>query len=624
MGEIKSKSASARVVSQDWSAFYDDVLFNMQASLPFSWYQQGEYPLQIDSDGNFMTTDDVFGEPHGGNYSGLIIGKDYQFNIIPQRAKIKGIKVKLATNISGSTSYDVRAYLQMFGINSLDNKATGISLPTGYQEYGGAEDLWGYDDITPAQIMSADFGFAFSVFNNQTIGSPGVKATLEIEYMEITVYYDDIHTEDDEVIIEQDKQSEKQFFCKVYDKGYNYLNTINIDDLTSFPIFNYTAKSGFGSLALRLNMTYQDFVTGDGTVTVDGADVQTTEGSAKLRDTLKSGNIIDIFVSDRDSLNKLIYSGIVDGYTNVITEEKREFLTLNILPNTITLISRILREDDVTLMEYFSEDPADIIRDILDRSNSFITYDNDSIPETVGVKRTYSFNCTTIAEALAKIVELCPDFWVGFVDANGLYNLKYMYDAPVHTITPNQINSMETNISMLSLSNVVYFLGGGDTPIFKKYENSGSQNTYGTFEHRIVDERVTVASTAEQLSQRYINQHKDPTIDLQVTLLDNNFTNDGSGVDIEKFEVGDKIILHDDNYSNAGREWGDGKWGDGLWGTDPMRIYGREAYITGYTYMYDRIILKCTFTVVQSQQRVEDINRDLKVLRLNSAPSAIN
>jgi len=598
MSEIKTKTGSARTV-----------ILNNNGD--FAWYQKGAYPLLTDGDTNVMTTDTSFDEQNSGQ-SGEFLAKDFQLNI-PQKAKIKGVEVKMNLTKSG-TSKDTKCTLSLFGIDSPTDKATNSALTTGYKTYGGDTELWGYDEITPDQLNSQDFGIVFSVYNNSS-------TTLDVGYLEVTVYYDNIYTEDDEVALEQDVQSEKQLFCKIYDKAYNYLNTLTLADLRDVPMFMYKADTGFGALTLNTIYTYEDYILGNGLVWVDGKERQSKTGVKKIKDILRCGNIIDIFISDRDGLNVHVYNGIIDGYTNSITGNKKEKLSVNITPNTTVLGARILRDGTKTLIDYNSEDPADMVRDILDRSNSFITYNSESVPSAVGVKRSYEFNASTVLDALKKVVELCPDWWIGFVDSNNLFHLKYMYEATEHIITENQISRIETEISMLDLRNTVYFLGGGDTPLFKKYEKSGSQNVYGVWEHKIADNRVTLEETAEQLSNRFLAQHQNPAIAIRVTLVDNNFTIDGNGVDIEKFEIGDKIKLVSDNYDDIGTEWGNFTWGETLWGYDIMKVYGRTAYITGYTYNYDSITLDCIFNPVQSQQRVEDINRDLKSLQYENAPS---
>lgn len=158
--------------------------------------------------------------------------------------------------------------------------------------------------------------------------------------------------------------------------------------------------------------------------------------------------------------------------------------------------------------------------------------------------------------------------------------------------------------------------------IYKRYQSAGSQDTYGLFEHRYVDERVTLPDTAQILSTKFLNQNNAPDVTINVTVLDNNFTE--GGVDIESFEIGDKIMLIDDNYNLSGGVWGEGKWGDGRWGEKHMAVYGKEAYITGYTYSYDKIQLQCSFSPTQVSKRIEDINRDLTATRYEKATDVIS
>lgn len=173
------------------------------------------------------------------------------------------------------------------------------------------------------------------------------------------------------------------------------------------------------------------------------------------------------------------------------------------------------------------------------------------------------------------------------------------------------------------MRNKVVFLGGGTPQLYKVYNSTGSQDEYGTYEEKKIDERVTDSSSSSVLSNKILAQKAVPTTIVNLTVIDSNFI-DKKGYNIESFKVGDKVILNTDQYDDSYNLWGEFTWGKDYWLFDIEATTGVEYVIKKIKYNYDECELELDFNPLDAIQRIEDIQRDLTNYRFKDAPDTPN
>jgi hypothetical protein len=118
-------------------------------------------------------------------------GTNCGFSAIPGGATITGISVAIRKQVTGATTETVSdsrvSIVKADGSIGTTNRASLVSWPAtyAYTIYGGQDDLWD-EAWAPADFADADVGAVISA----TVADPGGDlATLNVEYMFLTVYY---------------------------------------------------------------------------------------------------------------------------------------------------------------------------------------------------------------------------------------------------------------------------------------------------------------------------------------------------------------------------------------------------------------------------------------------------
>lgn len=272
--------------------------------------------------------------------------------------------------------------------------------------------------------------------------------------------------------------------------------------------------------------------------------------------------------------------------------------------------------DGDTTVPQLSVDPSDIIRDALDyaqTNGSSITYDS-SIDNT-GTTVSYTFVSQSVLEVINKVLELSPSNWYYYIDPadNKLY-FKAKNNIQDHSLTlGSDIKEMMIPKRSEDIINTVYFTGGdigGGTLLYKKYQDSASIGTYGIRSIRVIDGRVTLASTAELISTRIIDTYKAPEVRLEVKLSDSNI--ESGGYDIESINPGDVI-----NIRNVVGSSGSSLWDVALFDVDYfdfniLQLSTLYLQITRIEYSPTSVFLICSSVPPQINKRIEDIERNLE------------
>lgn len=376
-------------------------------------------------------------------------------------------------------------------------------------------------------------------------------------------------------------------------------------EVLSDPKFKLSINGGPGELTIELGRPFDDF----------GEDVD-----------VKLNNKVEVWCIDKDSLNgTLIYTGYISGYRPQVrgVVEKVE---VTIFPYSSEFQRIILRDSSGnTTVTYNSYDPAAMLKDVIDKYRALggsIRYSAASIQDT-NTTVSYTFNTNTVKEALDKIIELCPEGWYWRVDPDGIIYLQPKNILSDHTFTLGlDIENLETFRRIEDVTNTVFFTGAGNPALFRKYQNSGSRDSYGAYEKKIVDQRVSVVATAETMSSREINTKKDPEIRSRFTIIDNNGPRE-RGYNLESIKAGQTLKVK--NLKTGVRNitlWDVGLWDTDVWDQTLATSAADVIQILSVNYEPDSVIIEASSRLPQIAKRIEDVQRNLEVSQLVNNPAA--
>jgi hypothetical protein len=388
----------------------------------------------------------------------------------------------------------------------------------------------------------------------------------------------------------------KRFFAKVYD-GASFVGTWS--DVASVVSFSSEMNSGLSPLTLRLARGENDFG--------ENLDV-------------KLGNYVRAYCADKDSEEGvLVYSGYISRYIPLV-DGTTEYVEVTLLSFWEQLARMILESSGDTEVAYLSEDPSDILKDLLDKftaNGGVLDYGVSSV-EVTGSTVSYTYNTNTYQEALKKVIELCPDDWFFRVGADDLIYLSEKSETAEHLFRMNDhILLYKPEKRTENMVNEIYFRGGGT--LYKKYVASGSVSTYGHFAKKIVDERITVGATMDLIANRTLNALSEPEIRITLKILDNN-NGGGKGYDIESIKVGDtcKILGVTEKGNNV---WDELVWDTDSWDYDIANASATVLQIQKIEYHPDYVILEISNRQPDIAKRIEDINRNLVASQTADNPS---
>lgn len=443
---------------------------------------------------------------------------------------------------------------------------------------------------------------------------PGTSGSFDVKILnltEATQYYVRAYIIDDSGTTYGDNLSfitatiipDKHYFYRVYD-GADFIE-IWSDDVISLPSFRSNINSGPGQLVIKLGRPFDDF----------GEDID-----------VKLNNRVECYVVDNSQTNGLlIYSGYISGYKPVLQGDT-QFVEVTCF-NYSSELQRLLFRDSggATTVTYSSYDPAAIMRDVIDKLQllgSSLTYTSSSIQDTNTIA-SYTFNTNTGKEVFDKIIELCPVGWYWRIDPDNVVYLqpKNVFADHIFTIGLN-IENLETYRRIEDLVNTVYFTGSGDPALFYKYENTGSQDAYGRYERKIVDQRVSLAATASLISNRLIDSQKDPEIRSRFTIVDDNGPSYDMGYDIESIKVGQTLkVLNLKTDTRTPTPWDVSTWDSDVWDQTISSQAADVVQILSLDYRPDSIVIEASSRLPQIAKRIEDINRNLENSQTVTNPS---
>lgn len=390
---------------------------------------------------------------------------------------------------------------------------------------------------------------------------------------------------------------------------YNYdFETVWQDELNS-PRFNSSINGGAGALRVRLARKYTSFGEGE---------------------DIALGNRVQIYVYDKESPNgSLLYVGYINSYS-IIIEGDKELIEVEIWGDSARLGDFILEDSSGnTALTYNSFDPGEMVMDIVDKyrsSGGELEYNGSSI-ETTGTEVSYTFNVNTIYDCLNKVVELSPDNYYYYIAPNNLLYFKKTSDSPDHKlIMGRHISAMNVTKSLDSLVNRIYFVGGyptGGTQLYYMGNDESSESIYNRKSKKVIDERVTLGSTASLEISRIISRQATPKTIVEIEVIDSNGNDNGMGYDIESLVVGDSIQLANIEFEGSlETKWDIGVWDVNVWDNTIQASQSQVLQILSINYMGDSAIVRAGLEPPMVSKRVEDIRRNLEDSQTYDAPVA--
>lgn len=395
----------------------------------------------------------------------------------------------------------------------------------------------------------------------------------------------------------------------------------------------------FGSTALADRFHYADYAPGYNTFTLNASGLAaiTEEGITKLG--IRSGADFDnsepTWPSNRQPLAySADYTGVARDpkltitYTQPITayySASAPYASGKLMRDTgsgwTDVSSGDLRfitytEEGDTTVPQLSVDPSTIVADALDyfiENGGDITYTGESLPLT-GTTVSYTFVAQTILDVINKCLELAPSGWYWYIDpATNILYFKEKNTAADHKFTLGKdFTNLEPDKRADDIYNTVFFTGGdtGSGILYKKYTNAASIAIYGVRATTYVDERVTLAATAQLISASLLQAKSIPEIRLVGEVTDSNISE--WGFDIEKINVGDVANIRNTKGSTGSSLWNSMRWNEDKWNYNLSQIGTMYLQIIRKEYSPTDCKIFCSTLAPDVNKRIEDIKRNLE------------
>jgi len=396
----------------------------------------------------------------------------------------------------------------------------------------------------------------------------------------------------------------KRHFYKIFNSSGTYLQTW-ADEVVSTPSFTWSINGSMG----------EEIVTLARSVTSFGE-----------TDDVAMFNKVETWIQDGDALNGIrIHSGYITGYDIRVTADGKQEIDVHIYSLTNELEVTMLKDGSDTAVSYASVEPANIFKDVLTKAAKTITYNASTIKETATTV-SYDFTYATAWEALNKAIELCPAYWYWYIDAN---NLLYLSDTDFDTVSHTlflgkEIQNLDFFKTVENLYNTVYFAGGGDPNLYKKYERTSSQTEHGIREIKEQDGRVTVEATAETISNKFLDENDHFEQRLTCTVIDNNGSKGQiggvKGYDIESLRPGDVVVIKHPQSEVRHTLWDVAQWDVDFWDFNIAYSIGIPMQIQSITYAFNTADLTLSTRLPDISKRIEDIERNAETTATEAIP----
>jgi hypothetical protein len=431
----------------------------------------------------------------------------------------------------------------------------------------------------------------------------------------------------------------KTYIYKVYDPSGAFVGVWN--DVIDLPEYTQEINSLGSTMTVELarNSDSTETQTTD-LVTDANAGIQTNRNET-LTATIKSKNKLGAGTSIElnNRVDIWVYYGdvepILDNYGDPILDNTGEPLLTSLgAPNGVRLFTGFISEinsrygnSETTIVQlasygydlnnypvknnageltvtYASQDPSNIASDLLAKfvAQSTGTYTKSTLDsiDTTGTTVSYTFRTNTYAEALQKIIELCPSNWYYYVGlGDNILYLRERETSPKHVfILGKHIKAFDVKSNILNVVNDVIYTGGEMSPddeidniLFRRTTATPASRTRRAL--RILnDSRVTDPTSADIIADALIAENNKIQYRSTIQIIDTTY-------DIEKINLGDMVGFRNfDNY-----------------------IDDLLMQIVGINYTPDVVTLQLDTLPLTINKRLEDIRRNQKVLENEKDPT---
>ena len=394
----------------------------------------------------------------------------------------------------------------------------------------------------------------------------------------------------------------KVYLYKIFDKSGNFITTWK--DVITSPQFSVEINGGFSDMTIELARSIYSFG--------EGVDIA-------------YGNQLKLYAFDMDTGDDgvCIYSGFISSYEPDL-EGSKEVIKVTFLGYWTETNLYMLESGSSTLVSYLTESPLTIIQDVLTKFNSAGGRLMAGTSDNPGTVCSYDFNCNTVQEALTQCVTMSPYQYFLRTDSDDKLYMKLRNASGDHIFhVGRNIANYRQEKRTESIVNVVYFSGGDPgtgTKLYNKYTASGSVSSYGRHAYKIVDERVTVESTADNIANRQISFFSNPEIRITIDILDNNNQEIGKGYDIESIKVGDTCYILGST-TKGYNLWDSMIWDSDSWDYNISNSAATVLQIMKITYTPGMATLEVSNRQPDISKRIEDVNRNLVNFQTANNPS---
>jgi len=315
-------------------------------------------------------------------------------------------------------------------------------------------------------------------------------------------------------------KNEKRYSVKIYDRAGTTFKG-NYDPIGGYA-FTKTINGGVGALSITLPRKFDNFGLGEDVNLLDE---------------------IQVWVQDKDTSGKKIYSGYVSSITSFI-DGSNQGIKLDVLGYVSRLAFTLDWNGTDISMVRNSLTAGELVKDVIDKyrstvSEERINYGTGTVDIT-GSDISYTSNAKSCLETIERAREMAGATWYWYVDADNVFYFREYATTPTHLFTfGKDISSLEITRSADDIKNEFIFWNGlmaDDTNfISNRYYNTNSINSYWNRFEANTDGRVTTSAGADALGDSYINAYKNPNVSMRFEVKDNNL---GAGYDIESIEPG--------------------------------------------------------------------------------------
>lgn len=272
-----------------------------------------------------------------------------------------------------------------------------------------------------------------------------------------------------------------------------------------------------------------------------------------------------------------------------------------------------------TQFTYNSQDPSTVLKSIMDNfaaQGGKISYTGPSIDMT-NTTITYTFNATTIFDAINKVLSFSPVGWYWYIDqAANVIHFHKVSSISSHKITfGKNIKNLAVEKRAQDIVNVVYFVGGptANVNLYNKYILQTSIDTYGR--HAVVysDNNVTLTATAQIIANNILSTRGQIELRIDLDILDDGGNASSIlGFDIESIVLGESISFRSLGPGTSGSLWDQAKWDQAKWDFDITDLSSVIVQVTKIDYKPDILHLSLSTVPPDITKRVQDIYRNLQ------------